>query len=46
MPKFKQPNSSKVRSILHEYALSLPQHLRVNYFANSVTAQWKVTKGS
>jgi len=25
--------------------LSVLQHLRVNYFANSVTAYWKVTKG-
>jgi len=24
--------------------LSLPQHLGENYFANSVTAEWKVTK--
>jgi len=39
MPKVKQQNSSKVRRIVHDMLLSLPQHLRVNYFANSVTVK-------
>jgi len=38
MPKVKQPNSSKLKNMLYEYALSLPQQVRVKYFANSVTA--------
>jgi len=39
MPKVKQQNSSNVRRIVHDMLLSLPQHLRVNYFANYVTVK-------
>jgi len=45
MPEIKQPNSSKVQSKLHNQASEVTStSLRVNYFANSVTAEWEVIK--
>jgi len=38
MPEVKQPNSSKVRSILHEYASEFTSTPNGNFFANAVTA--------